>query len=445
MKIEDVLGGLGGITEVQQVLSGEGHRAVLRDALRSMLPSGYPLGSCRLRRAKFRTARRLAASYDVRVGDDLRPIAVIWAPAVDVVGPELSRMEAEAVDRGVAAPFRRLVTTMPERKMRVQVAPLDAEFPQLARAFDPEHVRGLLGWTPTVTPVRYRPGSRHLVRYDGEVAGTVFAKLYRTPERSARAYGVATGLGEQLASSGMRAARPLAWNADDALVLYPRVAGVPLTTHLARSRADLGPHLHTVGTSLRALHRATGVTAELAPHSFASEARKIANASEHIHTLLPRAGTRIASLLARANDLYDELPHEPSAVVHGDLKADHLWVTQDGLTLIDFDTCYRTDPAHDLGKFLADLRWWHDWHDRPGLAEAQALFTGAYANGARDERIMRARVYETVIFVKITAHRVRLFARDWAARTLRLVEQAEATLGELEVDLRQRQLIAIPT
>src|SRR5207248_2187092 len=76
-------------------------------------------------------------------------------------------------------------------------------------------------------------------------------------------------------------------------------------------------------------------------------------------------------------DLLDQVPAEPACFAHGDYKADHLLVGRAGVTLIDFDRCARSEPALDLAKFLADVRWWTE--RRPGaVASAQAEFLAGY-------------------------------------------------------------------
>lgn len=448
MNIDDVLGGLGGLSGIQRVLCGPASRAALRAALRELLEPGQPLGTCRLRRAKYRTRRRLSAYYDVTVGGHRRPIAVTWTPASAHAGPRAAGdpAEREAIERGLASPFTRLATEVGSAQMRIQVAPADAEFPQLARVSDPAHAPAVLAAAgmdivpgATVTTIRYRPGRRHLLRYDtGRTAA--FVKCYRDGERAARAGRVAGGVAGRLAGAAapLRAVRPLAVLADDAVVVYPRVVGTPLSRQLARVSPDAGPHLHAAGAGLRLLHRnSSALLADLKPHSFASEATKTASACEHIHTLLPEVGRRITAALDRARELHDGLPQEPATLVHGDLKADHLWVTRGGLVLIDFDTCEVADPALDIGKLLADLQWWHDQHGRPGsVIPVQAHVLDAYQ--APSERVLRARVYEAVILIKITAHRVRLFDQDWPQRTARLIGRAEAALADLEGQIGRR-------
>src|SRR3989442_15662650 len=74
-----------------------------------------------------------------------------------------------------------LTAELPEWGMHVKVSPLDAQFPQLVRLLDPRHVRDMLAAAYpasgvaldqprpdgyAVTSIRYRPGNRHVLRYD---------------------------------------------------------------------------------------------------------------------------------------------------------------------------------------------------------------------------------------------------------------------------------------
>ncbi len=163
-------------------------------------------------------------------------------------------------------------------------------------------------------------------------------------------------------------------------------------------------------------------------HTFAGEVKAIARASEHVHALLPATGAAINEILTRAQELYERLSPEKPTLAHGDFKADHLWVTPTGLAMIDFDTCCLADPALDVGKFLADLRWWHDVYVQPGVEQAQERFLEGYARRDSEACLARARLYEALILVKITARRVRLFDPGWALRTARLISRAQGLL-----------------
>jgi aminoglycoside phosphotransferase (APT) family kinase protein len=457
MNINDALSGSEGLAGVRWALLDAQPHEALRRAIGSLLPSADLLGGCRLHRAKYKPGRHLTAYYEASVrdpatgGEAARQIEVSWRPqgSPDPRGamPELLAMQAAAADAGLAHPFQRLIADAPEWGMWVQVSPLDVEFPQLIRASEPLYVRAVLAASLVqggsdvadqyaVTAIRYRPGQRHVLRYDplGAAGGAepVFAKIYNS-DKGARIFSVVTRVAGWLAShaEGLTVAQPAAYLPDGGVVLYPRASGEPLANLLRTPGADTERSLHLAGTAIRALHNTPLTLIELQPHSFAKEVKGIASASEHIRTLAPAVGAQIGDLLRRAGALHERLPQAPQGFAYGDFKADHLWVTPDGLTLIDFDTCYLADQAIDLGKFLADLEWWHDGYGLPGVEQAKARFLAGYGDMPGDLPA-RAALYEVLVLVKSTARRVRLFDPDWAERTGRLVRRADALLQRLE-------------
>lgn len=444
-----------GLAEVQWMLLDSVPQEAPRRALAAILP-GATLKDCRLHRAKYKPERHLTAYYEVTArdsagADHARQVEVTWTPpgTADPRGPAeaLLAMQEEAERRGLAAPFRRLTADAPEWGMRAQVAPLDVEFPQLVRTADPGYVRELLGATLdgradaagyAVTAIRYRPGQRHMLRYDpadgagrAEGDGTFFAKIYNS-NKGARIFDTASRVAGWLAAedAGMATLRPLAYLPSDGLVLYPHLSGTPLSHLLRAPGPETARHLRQAGGALAALHRTPTDLIELQPHSFAREMRGTLSAGEHIHSLLPRTGALLAAVAERARALYGQLPQEQHGLAYGDFKSDHLWVTPGGLTLIDFDTAYLADQAIDIGKFLADLRWWYDGYGQDGVEQAQAEFLEGYLPAP--ERLLRARLYEVLVLVKTTARRVRLFDGDWAPRTERLIARADTLLRQVE-------------
>lgn len=450
--LASALAGEAGLDGVQWLLLGEPAQSALRALLSELLAGGAALGALRLQRAKYKPGRHLTAYYAAEVsGAAARPIEVSWTPpgSADRRGDmaALLAAQAEIAERGLAVPFRALLADDPAWGMRVQLYPLDAEYPRLARLADPAYVRDLLAAEPSVqssaasyrvAPIRYRPGQRHVLRYDpldaagrADEYGTLFAKVYNS-DKGARTFHVATRIADWLAAQdgGISAVRPLAYIAGEGLVLYPRVLGTPLSDLLREPGPAAATHLRAAGAAIRALHQTPESLIELQPHSFAKEIKGITSASEHVRPLLPAAAARIDALLQAAQSLHQRLPQEPPAFAYGDFKADHLWVTPGGLTLIDFDTCYLSDPAIDLGKFLADIQWWHDVYALDGATEAQDQFLAGYGATSAG-RQQRARLYEALVLVKSTVRRVKLFDPDWAPRTERLVARAAAVLDRL--------------
>jgi hypothetical protein len=466
-KLVDLLTGRAGIAGVQWVLYGAPMRKLLRRTLGQMLESSGQLGRCHLRRAKFKPGRTLTAYYDVTLHEDhsrgehrsgrtIRPIAVTWSLPDPVASETLSTqrldgrdMQTEAALRGLSMPFQELAGVAPAWGMSVQVSPLDVRFPQLVRVSNPDYRCRLLEngvrtgtGAYTVTPIRYRPGQRHVLRYDpvgtpGRTGSreTLFAKLY-ADHRGERLFPVANWGADQLAQSGsgITGLRPLAYIAADALILYPFVAGVPLTQHLRRPRRNILRYLYQAGTALRSLHDAQNVPiSALKTNDLAAEVKATARASEHVHALLPTTGTRIGVILEQIQTLSMRLDQEPPTFTHGDFKVDHLLIHRDKVTLIDFDTCALADPALDIGKLLADLQWWYTAYKQPGLTPAQESFLAGYGLHATDPRLHRARLYEVLWLVKISLRRVRLFDPAWHLRTAQMLALAEALLRAVKL------------
>jgi Phosphotransferase enzyme family len=456
VELADVLSGDAGLAGVRWLLLEPAPRRVLRHELATMLGDAHVLGPCRLRRAKFKPGRRLTAYYEADLRDPRgralarRPIAATWTaegaerrwPPV----PEGAELAAEAAGRGLATPFCALQTVVPDWSMHVLVSPLDVRFPHLMRLSDPSFLPGVVhGAGCRVTPIRYRPGQRHVLRYDFERRGgsreAIYAKLYED-ERGERIFEVATGVADWLAinGAGFAAVRPVAYLADSRAVLYPALAGAPLSLRLMRRGGDRAKRLRQAGALLRTLHHAPlALAARQDPHELAAEVRAVARAGEHIYMLQPRAASRIAAILERAQEVHDRLPHERATLVHGDLKLDHLWAAPEGLTLIDLDRCCVADPALDIGKLLADLQWWHLTADRAGLRQAQRDFLDGYVAVASSARVNRARVYEAVLLVKIAARRVALFDRRWHPLTEVLLARGENVLADLERECRAQR------
>jgi aminoglycoside phosphotransferase (APT) family kinase protein len=247
------------------------------------------------------------------------------------------------------------------------------------------------------------------------------------------AQGVADWLAEQ--GEGVHGLRPLAYVAEDAAVLYPRLGGVPLSDYARRPSGVVARCLKQAGAALSTLHH---IPAALAgrpePHDLEAEIRVIKHAAEKSHYipgLLPQVRPAIEALLDRARELNERLPQEPPTFTHGDLKTEHLWVSAGGITVMDFDSSRPADPALDVGYFLADWQFLQAAYDPAGAEETYKSFLAGYAPGVPKERILRARLYEALELIKCV-RRTQLFERDWASRVTGLVGRAEALMNDLQ-------------
>ena len=441
-RMAEALAGRAGVDGVRWMLRATAPRAALRRELAALLPAGQPLGPCRLLRAKFKPGRRLNAWYELDLGQaGTRQAAVTFKPAQEraAVDPEVDEaamaMEAEAAVEGLVAPFLHLRAAAPALGLRALIAPLDPTHPGLVRLSSPRRVPELLAeaglaqpagdWA--VTAVRYRPGQRHVLRWTPSGGTPLFAKLYRDGDGGS-AFHVANQVADLLAGQdGLAAARPLAHLAADDVVIFPLVPGRPLSAELRQSPA-VAARIAQAGAVLRSLHAApAAVAGELPARPFEDDVREVDKAAGHIRFLLPDAGALLDGFLERAGELHRRLPQGPPVFTHGDYKADHLWGSGPTLTVIDFNTCSLADPALDLGKLLADLRW----SGRLDPAWARRNLLAGYGP-ATAELLLRTSLYEALVLAKITVRRVRVADPDWAARTTALLARAAGLLDELE-------------
>ena len=452
MTNRELFSGRAGIPEVRWALRGAAPKRAIRGAIQSLLEDGAAVSACRLRRVKFKSGRKLTVTYDAwiraRGAHVARPVVVVWDRSEGVAHRErqVRELEAEAVFRGVAAPFRGLMARVPELNVSVQVSPLDPKLPQLVRLCDPGYVAAMLaaasagapGTAYRVHTIRYRPGERHVLRYESAQTAprrALFAKLSKRDADVSRAFRVATHVADCLDASGgtARALRPLACVEGDSVLVFPEVRGRPLSQALRTGAGGVTGHLEAAARALRALHSTPVRLGEtLAHRDFVTDVEAVRRASEHISALRPRTGARIDETLERARALYDGLPSESPTFTHGDFKAEHVWASSGHVMLLDFGTCASGDPALDVGKFLADLHWW-SWGSGQRSTRLRTAFLAAYgcsADGGRG-RLLRAAVYEALFLAMFAAHRLPIHRPGWAERTAALVRRAAKGLDEL--------------
>ena len=210
------------------------------------------------------------------------------------------------------------------------------------------------------------------------------------------------------------------------MALWPEVAGTSLADVIADSGAAATDSVRATGAALRRLH-------DLPPDGLVhgsdaeARARETLRAAEVVDALLPTHGARLRRTADRALELLAALPGEPPTTTHGDLKCANVLVDGTGIHLLDFDRSGCADPATDVGKFLADLRWCADG-DGPGAARLHEAFLEGY--GRTDPaRLARAHVHDALLQLRMAARRLPVQSPDWADRVARAVGIAEATLA----------------
>jgi hypothetical protein len=448
--VGDVLAGRAGVSGLRDLVMDRAAGRGPQRTIHGLLEDPDCLTRCLLTRVKFKPGRKLSAHYEVLVRDrdgglEPRSVAVTWIPA-DAGSRDGRRTGTqraatrEVRRRGLDRPFREVDVTSRGGTMRVLVSPIDEDFPQLARLSDPRYLAHALSFEGhrnwSVTTVRYRPGQRHVLRYDaggtgrGRPRARLYAKLY-TDDAGRAAATLVGHVADRLEGAGaaFSAWRPLAYIPADLALVSRALPGTSLAHHLQRPGADLPLLLCRTGEGLRALQ---GVhpdgLGDLITRGISDEIAATVRAGEHVAALNAPLGARYREALERARELADRLPDEPPCFAHGDLKADHVWDGPDGLVLMDFDSACLADPALDCGKLLADLRWAYGQSRRSGAEAAQAWFLRGYLEHDPHVRLTRCRVFEAVWLVKLAARRVPVAELDWSRRVLQLLQQAESVL-----------------
>lgn len=394
------------------------------DLLEECLPDGWsePLV---LLRTKYKPSRKLTAYYRLSSGPndpEPRHLAVSWC------------VQPAATD----GPRHALTATSANGLLQVSLSPADPSMPQLARLTDQEHLVGVLAELTggpdgpvtrvRVRTVRYRPGQRHVLDVGrGLSAEDVYVKTDRD-DSGARAVPVARGVAPVLAERcpGVGVVEPLGYLGSDRAAFWRRVPGGPLGRRLAVDPATGVTLLRLVGRALRTLHDAVDpALAGVSTRDVASEATTTLRAGEHVTALLPATGRTYAGLVCEIVGTLDRLPAEPLAFAYGDAKCDNLMVHRDEVRILDLDRACAAEPALDLAKLLADLRWWCP--DRADVLEG-ALRDGY---GPCDPlRWTRAELMAALYEVYFAARRCAVHDPMWPTRVRTQVARAAGRIRE---------------
>jgi aminoglycoside phosphotransferase len=317
------------------------------------------------------------------------------------------------------------------------VAPVDGDFPQLVRLHDRAHLADVLRATSAlgrrdvstedvrVEAVRYRPGQRHVLRVGVGAGGPAwFAKVYRddTGRRTVQAAMRAATAFAEAGDGAVDVAPPVGgYVAADRTAFWSEVPGMSLAEEIAVSACAASDLVRTAGYALRLLPEGLQVCPDAS-----SQAGETLRTAQLIDALAPAVGSRLRREVGRALEWLTALPAEPPTLAHGDFKCDNLLVSGSRVHVLDFDRLGRGDPAADIGKFLADLRW---------CAGAQAGATErlheAFRRGygpADPARVARARAYDALLQLRMAARRVPIQDPEWEGRVVRAVGVAAATL-----------------
>ncbi len=353
---------------------------VFRAHLEHIAGKAYHIDACVPVRFRCRqSTSRCVLQYSLRVIDrvtggafDQWVTGILYARAGDA---ERLWRELGATDPKRSIPDRWLtfepLAYVPELEMLVQVFPYDRQLRGLGRvlATDGRELAPLLraqggagDWRAgagRLELLRYRPEIGAALRYtlelrDMESGRTQTRRCYVKVCRPGR--GAATfQLMEALCAghAGTRSAydivRPLAYLDELDTLVVDEAPGTSLLD-LLRGRDDPMPAVRAAARALAAFHlsgRAIGPREPLA-----EQIHDVERATSLLEWACPEVGDDIRAVAAT---VVADLTEAPPTPIHGDLKADHLFIAGDRVTIIDFDRVAVGDPVSDPARLYAYL------------------------------------------------------------------------------------------
>ena len=408
-----------------ELLNRRSTRADLRSRLQRMLGSDSHLGTCRWDRVRIRPGRGarvwMTASVTEASTTHNRSVMAEWGEVGEVF--DTGRCVAQPHS---AAPFDRLID---DGDPRVAVSPYDPSHPDLAALLDPAEVADRLGVSsrlgPRIETVRYRPGERHVLRYqfsseDGAGQWARYAKVTlpgEAVERFAHAMSFSEGV---RAAGGPQVIRPSDLIGD--AVVYPATGGLPISKLEPADVRTVAEQLDAAGAALAGIHRAR-LEAVTTSRTIEEELRITSRAVRVIHALLPSLSADLTAMLERLEQRAQGGDSEPVVVLHGDMKLDHLHRCHGGLVIIDTDRAGRGETALDIGNLLADVWWWlrREPDSRRTMARTAVLDGYGTVDGPR------IRIVEALALLRIASRRAPILDVRWA-NDIRTAVKAAATL-----------------
>ena len=229
----------------------------------------------------------------------------------------------------------------------------------LTESFTIEHL--------TVTPMRRRPGSRHVFSFEFIIGDQLTGKrrsielvgkrdTSRAAGKAAREFDAMRTLWNAGFDRDeyLRIPRPIQFFPDFQLILQGKARGSKLRTFIGKaSDVSLG-YARMAGLWLAKLHTLKVASPQIC--TYAHEAASLRTFVDTLAMAQPKLARELHQIAALIEQRFSEFQGVPAAMVHGDFHPDHVFVNKESITLIDFERFSLADPALDLGSFIAHMR-----------------------------------------------------------------------------------------
>ena len=151
-----------------------------------------------------------------------------------------------------------------------------------------------------------------------------------------------------------RIPRPVQHFPDLHLVLQMKARGSKLRSHLGKGNNTSLGYVRMAGLWLAKLHNLG-----LSSPQVCTYANEIASLRVFVAALSedqPKLATELQQRALIVGERFASFQGMPATMVHGDFHPDHIFVESDFVTVIDFERFCLSDPARDLGSFIAHTR-----------------------------------------------------------------------------------------
>jgi tRNA A-37 threonylcarbamoyl transferase component Bud32 len=353
-------------------------RATLQRFLGGPDGESYRVQDCRIANKRHRDGSRGTIEYELRLEDPAT--GHIWDQVVTGItfGGNRTRRIWESIRQASATSAAQTSASawkpfayVPDLDLLLQVFPNDYRLPGLAhlmagppREFLPSLMRefGPGDWsvqTWDATTVQYRVDMRAILlvavtAIDARSARTserrFFAKVYRDREHGRRAHQAQGNLHDRASAieTHLVIAKPIAYRDDLRTLVTEAVPGKSLSKIIRRGKS--------AQDAVRSAARAVADFHQLdvtAPHrSVADEISRLQEARAFLASARPDLVQEVSRMV---DAVAGGLESAPSALIHGDLKPDHMLIDGDHVALIDFDLIGRADPIIDIAHLLGFL------------------------------------------------------------------------------------------
>jgi hypothetical protein len=249
------------------------------------------------------------------------------------------------------------VAFVPDSNLILQVFPIDRRLPALPVLMSPEllaaelpHHHGVLT-RARAEPVRYRAGIGCALRWhleaDSDGRETLYVKAYRDDQGAATHASLRT-LGAAPGTDGFSVPRPVAYLGAQRALVQQGVSGTSLADILLAKEEAISV-MAAAAEALARFHRETRAPGRRRTRS--DQLESVRRAAALVSWVRPTLTEAVQSLVVAIGD---RLPHaEEPAATHGDLKPDHIVLSDDRLALLDLDWFASGDPVMDAGAMVA--------------------------------------------------------------------------------------------